>query len=260
MSTGEPQSQAHQRFSQFADRYVSSSVHAASDELDLLLAVAQPQPDWRAIDIATGGGHTALAFAPHVGQLIVTDFSQKMLHAARRYIGSSGAPDAHYVVNAADRLPFAAGTFDLITCRWAVHHFPDAYRFMLDCFRALKPGGRLLIQDHVQPESPRDAEYLEAFERLRDPSHQKAFCLSEWRGLYLDAGFALDYDRIFKNEANFVDWCARQDCPRDVVQHLTVMLAQAPPVARDWLEPACVGTPDATFKHVFVVIQGIKPV
>jgi ubiquinone/menaquinone biosynthesis C-methylase UbiE len=258
MTAGEPQSQAHQRFSQFADRYVNSAVHAATEELDLLLAVSQPRPDWRAMDIATGGGHTALAFAPHVGQMVVTDFSQQMLNAARRHLEANGAQNAVYVVNDAERLPFDANTFDLITCRVAVHHFMDAFRFMQDCFRVLKPGGRLLIQDHVQPETPRDAEYLEAFERLRDPSHAKAFSLSEWRALYLDAGFEIDHDRIIKKEANFLEWAARQDCPPDVVEHLTVLLAQAPQVARDWLEPACIGTPAATFKHVYVVIQGVK--
>ncbi len=250
---------AHERFSRYAQRYVDSSVHAAQHELDLLVELAEPRPDWRVLDVATGGGHTARAFAPHVREVIVYDLSVSMLTAARRYLDAAGARNTRYIAGDAERLPFASNTFDLITCRLAVHHFPDAYRFMLACQRVLKPGGLLLIQDHALPESERDARYLEAFERLRDPSHHRAFSLSEWRGLYLDAGLSVEYADIIKKEANFLAWAQRQDCSPQVIERLTVLLAQAPQVVRDWIEPSCVGTPDATFKHVYTVIGGRKP-
>ncbi len=250
---------SHERFSRYAQRYVESSVHAAQNELDLLVSLAEPRPDWRALDVATGGGHTALAFAPHVREVVAYDLSVTMLDAAKRHLDAKGAGNMRYIAGDAEHLPFAPNTFDLITCRVAVHHFPDAYRFMVACERALKPGGLLLIQDHVQPESPRDAEYLEAFERLRDPSHHRAFSMSEWHGLYLDAGLTVEYADIIKKEAHFLAWAQRQDCTPQVIERLTVLLAQAPQVARDWFEPSCVGTPDATFKHVYVVIGGRKP-
>lgn len=250
---------SNERFSRYAQRYVESSVHAELGELGLLVSLAEPQPHWRALDVATGGGHTALAFAPHVAEVIAYDLSTQMLAAARRHLEAKGASNTRYIAGDAERLPFAPESFDLITCRVAIHHFPDAYRFMLECQRVLKRGGMLLVQDHVQPESERDAAYLEAFERLRDPSHHRAFSLSEWRGLYLDAGLTVDAADIIKKEANFLAWAQRQDCPPDVIERLTILLAQAPPAARDWVEPKCVGTPDATFKHVYIVIAGRKP-
>jgi len=249
---------SHERFSRYAQRYVESSVHAAQHELDLLVELAEPRPDWRVLDVATGGGHTALAFAPRVREVIAYDLSVSMLTAARRYLDAKGATNTRYIAGDAEHLPFAPNTFDLITCRVAVHHFPDAYRFMVAAQRALKPNGLLLIQDHVQPESERDAQYLEAFERLRDPSHHRAFGLSEWRGLYLDAGLSVEYADIIKKEANFLAWAQRQDCTPQVIERLTVLLAQAPQVARDWIEPHAIGTADATFKHVYVVIGGRK--
>ena len=59
---------SRQRFGKFAAEYVTSQGHAKGSELDLLVEIAQPASSWSALDIATGGGHTALKFAPHVKQ------------------------------------------------------------------------------------------------------------------------------------------------------------------------------------------------
>lgn len=256
----DPRALSNERFSRFADRYVASAVHAAEEELRLLLEVANPSPGWRTADIATGGGHTARAFAPHVGRMLVTDFSLPMLEAARHSLSTAGVTNAEYLLHDAERLPYAANSLDLITCRVAAHHFPDCFRFVRECARTLKPGGVVLIQDHVLPEDARSAAYLEAFERLRDPSHHRAFSESEWRGHLLDAGLTVEHAQIIKKRAGFIEWARRQDCPPDVVVRLGVLLAQLPQIARDWIEPQCLNSPEASFCHVYIVISGRKPV
>ncbi|MCZ7669472.1 MAG: hypothetical protein M5U34_20985 [Chloroflexi bacterium] len=62
-----------------ADAYVSSQVHAKGDSLARLLELLTPQPDWRVLDVATGGGHTAFTLAPHVRQVVATDITPEML-------------------------------------------------------------------------------------------------------------------------------------------------------------------------------------
>ncbi|MBC7811299.1 MAG: hypothetical protein H7175_09135, partial [Burkholderiales bacterium] len=44
----------------------------------------------------------------------------------------------------------------------------------------------------------------------------------------------------------------------DTIQHLQVMLAQAPQAVAEWLQPACIGTTDATFVQGYMVIVGRK--
>ncbi|MCS7072317.1 MAG: methyltransferase domain-containing protein, partial [Anaerolinea sp.] len=143
---------SRERFGAFAKTYVDSATHASGPDLERLLALADPQPGWRALDIATGGGHTALRIAPRVRSLIAADLALPMLEAARAHAAAQGIAGIDYVAADAEALPFPDAAFDLITCRIAPHHFPNAFAFMRECARTLKPGGRLVIQDHVNPD------------------------------------------------------------------------------------------------------------
>lgn len=258
MSDNESRMDAQSRFSQYARNYITSPIHSQGADLDRLLEVARPQPDWLALDVATGGGHTALKIAPHVRQMIAADFSQAMLEAARDNAAKTRADNIRYVDAAAEPMPFPASTFDLITCRVAVHHFPDAYRFFIECARVIRPGGRLVIHDHMQPEDQRALEYLEAFERLRDPSHGRAFSHAEWVGLMLDADFEVEHTEKLARHDKLIPWAERQGNPPDVIEKLQVMLAQAPPAVAEWISPVNVNSPDAGFDHVYMLIAGIK--
>src|SRR5579859_797491 len=78
--------QVQDYFSRTAESYVTSFSHKAGDDLRRLIELGEWDASQRALDIATGGGHTALAVAPHVGQVTVTDLTPRMLEKAREYI------------------------------------------------------------------------------------------------------------------------------------------------------------------------------
>ncbi len=259
MSSDKQKVHSRERFSQFAQGYVTSPTHSQGRDLDRLLEVAAPQADWLACDLATGGGHTALKIAPHVRRMIATDYAPTMLANARAFIESKDVPNVAYVPADAEALPFAANSFDLITCRIAPHHFPDVYAFVREAARALKPGGRFVVQDHLLPEDQKAAAYLESFERLRDPSHNHALSEYQWRGDFLDSGLTVDHVEVLRKKANLVSWAERQGCAPDVVQHLQILLVQAPAAVADHLKPTAAGTPDASFDHVHILISGTKP-
>lgn len=251
--------QAQQRFGQYAQGYVTSATHAEGDDLERLVTLAQPQADWLALDVATGGGHTALKFAPYVGKVVASDLTPAMLNAARAFIHERGAANIVFSAGDAEALPFADNTFDLVTCRIAPHHFPDCFRFIQECARVIRPGGVLVIQDHLLPDDDRAARYIDSFERLRDPSHVRAFADYEWRGMFLDAGLTVEHAEDYsKNGGKLVTWAERQGCAPDVIERLQVMLAQAPQAVADWLHPTCAGTPDAEFEHRYILIVGRK--
>src|SRR5215207_1867003 len=53
-----------------------------------------------------------------------------------------------------ERLPFAAGAFDVVTCANSFHHYPHQDRAVAEMHRVLRPGGLLILVDGY-----RDAPY-----------------------------------------------------------------------------------------------------
>jgi ubiquinone/menaquinone biosynthesis C-methylase UbiE len=255
----DPRAHSAERFSRHAAHYVTSETHAKGDDLERILAVAAPQAHWRALDIATGGGHTALKLAPQVRQMIAADLALPMLRGAREFITGKGAANVAYVNCDAEALPFASGSFDLVTCRIAPHHFPHAERFVMEAARILKRGGVFVMQDQVLPDDRRAAQYVEAFERLRDPSHHRAYDEYQWRGMFLDAELIVEQVEILRKNANMVKWAQMQSCTPEVIEHLQILLLQAPAAVAEHMRPACAGTLDASFDHVYVLLTGRKP-
>jgi ubiquinone/menaquinone biosynthesis C-methylase UbiE len=249
-----------ERFNRFAERYVSAGQMGATPELAKLVALAQPQSTDRVLDIATGGGHTALTFAPYSGHVIATDLALGMLEAARTNIIRKGAGDnMSYLACDAEHLPFPAQSFDIVTCRIAPHHFPDPFKFVMEAARVLKSGGRLAIQDQLTPPEDRAGRYLDSFERLRDPSHVRVYNELEWRGMYLDAGLSVDHVEEARHRTTLSVWAERQDCTPAVIEHLHILLARAPQAVQAWMRPDAAGTSVATFDHVYILICGTKP-
>jgi SAM-dependent methyltransferase len=160
----------------------------------------------------------------------------------------------------AENLPFVSAVFDLVTCRIAPHHFPDCFRFVQESARVLKPGGTLLVQDHVLANDEQTARYTDAFEMLRDPSHHRAFAQYEWEGMFQDAGLAIVHTEQVVKRHQLYPWAMRQGCSPEVIQQLEVMLTQAPPPVKDWMLPQHLGATEASFVNRHLIIAGKKPV
>jgi ubiquinone/menaquinone biosynthesis C-methylase UbiE len=264
MTTSRPKSLSERRFGQRAQRYVTSQAHATGTDLDRLVEIARPHPDWSVLDVATGGGHTALKFAPYVEHVLATDLTFKMLKVAEIFITTQGAENVTFQLADAQDLPFDDAAFDLVTCRIAPHHFNDCARFVRECARVLRhpdpatgaPGGILLVQDHVLPEDQAAARYADDFERLRDPSHHRAFAESEWVGMFQGAGLVVTHMEQIVKQHEFLPWAERQDCSSDVIARLVMMLQQAPEAAAAWMQPTDIGTHQAAFVNHHILIAG----
>src|SRR5689334_20021685 len=112
-------------FTRTAANYVQSASHRTGSDLKRLIELGEWQPEHYALDIATGGGHTALAVAPHVAVVTVTDLTPVMLEQAWAFLRAQGITNIHSQLADAEQLPFAAASFDRVTCRIAPHHFSD---------------------------------------------------------------------------------------------------------------------------------------
>src|SRR5579875_2632078 len=93
-------------FSRTATSYVTSEGHRHGHDLGRLISLGEWEPQFEALDIATGGGHTALAIAPYVAQVTVSDLTPKMLETARAFLLSQGVTNARFEIADAENLPF----------------------------------------------------------------------------------------------------------------------------------------------------------
>src|SRR4029077_13546980 len=80
-----------EQFGGGAAAYVTSPLHAAGDDLDRLQAWGAARRAERVLDVATGGGHTALAFAGIARRVVAYDLTEPMLAAARGHVRGRGA-------------------------------------------------------------------------------------------------------------------------------------------------------------------------
>ena len=226
-----------QSFGPNAQKYAQSAVFAKGESLERLIAVTAPRPEWSALDVATGGGHTALALARHVRQVIATDITPQMLDAAQTMIAAQGVTNVSFREADAQNLPFTDHEFDLITCRIAPHHFPDVFKFVSECARAVTPGGLVAVIDNISPPHDFTARYFNAYEKLRDPSHHWAYAARDWQRFFADAGLTTVHVEEFRKAFEFGDYCERMSVPELNRLRLRAMLVQAPETAREVLAP-----------------------
>jgi ubiquinone/menaquinone biosynthesis C-methylase UbiE len=179
------------RFGAFAEGYVTSKAHAQGKELERLVEIARPKEDWLVLDVAIGGGQTAVSFAPTVSQVIATDIAPEMLREAEAHLQDKGMENVSFEIAEAEDLPFDDERFDMVTCRIAPHHFPDCGRFAGEAGRVLKPGGLLLVKDLALPEDKAAVRYVDTFEKVRDPSHHCSYSASGWEAMFKETGLTV---------------------------------------------------------------------
>ena len=95
-----------QKFGEAAADYATSAVHARGPSLARVVELVAPQAAWRALDVATGAGHTALTFAPHVGHVIASDITEEMLAQARALAEAKALGNVETARADAAALPF----------------------------------------------------------------------------------------------------------------------------------------------------------
>jgi SAM-dependent methyltransferase len=137
----------------------------------------------------------------------------------------------------AEDLPFDDATFDLVTCRLALHHFADPRRALREFVRVLKTPGTLGFADNVTVEDPEAAAYYNAFERLRDPSHVNVVSMTQLCGMMEDAGLRIRWTHAFDKAFEFHEWTDRQHVSTDDKTRLLQMVRRIPTALEPWMQP-----------------------
>jgi SAM-dependent methyltransferase len=221
------------QFGQNPEAYVASAEHAGGADLEALLAWGRARRPARVLDVATGGGHTALAFAGLAARVVAFDLTEPMLRAAREFVHGRGATGVGFVAGDVGALPFSDGAFDLVTCRIAAHHFGDVAAAVRQVQRVLRRGGSFLVQDILGHDDAGASAFVTEVERRRDPSHVRAYRAGEWKAFLRAAGLTVMDETIVEKVRVWDDWTGRMRMTGAARRELEAFVRQAPERCRN---------------------------
>jgi SAM-dependent methyltransferase len=174
-----------------AEAFRESPSHREGPDLDLLVGMCQPGEGVKALDVATGGGHVARRLREEGCTVVTVDPAPGM------------RPD---VIARGEDLPFADGSFDVVTCRIASHHFEDVRKAVAEMARV---SSRLVvIEDNLFVD-----DRVEEAERLRDPTHVRCYSEAEWKEMLAGADLEIEEAELLERRRDVEDWLARVETP-----------------------------------------------
>jgi demethylmenaquinone methyltransferase/2-methoxy-6-polyprenyl-1,4-benzoquinol methylase len=115
-----------------------------------LIDLAAPSPGMRAADLATGTGDLAFALAARGAGVVGLDVTRRMIELAREKPAARPAP-IWFLVGDMVALPFASGSFDIVTTGYGLRNVPDLQAAIDEMLRVLKHGGQALSLDFNRP-------------------------------------------------------------------------------------------------------------
>ena len=292
-----PARSAKEQFDRQAAHYNAQWNTWTESTLNWLLDHADCRPDDAVLDVATGTGFTALAFAPHVSSVVGLDVSTGMLQQARAHQQERGLLNVTWQEGAAEDLPFADSTFTIVTCRVAPHHFLSIPQFLAEVRRVLRPGGRFVLADTCVPDSSAEGraneskemsaedstkyrtlnnrdnsaagsaeadteagEWQNRVEALRDPSHVRNLSPQEWRLAVESVGLTVaELEGPVSDIAiTLNDWIEKAGCSLEQAAVVREAFAKAPPSAQQTFHIHALPDKDVTFTWQRVVVKAVK--
>ncbi len=226
--------------------YDAGQLQGIPGEADLGLGCGNPtapaelRPGETVLDLGSGAGVDCFLAARQVGpqgRVIGVDMTPEMLDRARRIAVESAIANVEFRLGEIESLPVADSTADVVISNCVINLAEDKGRVFREIFRALKPGGRLVVSDIVLL---RD---LPPF--LRDNDAAYASCISgavpkdEYLAAITAAGgtrLEVLKDSPYGNEI-MQDWLEALDLPAEKLQGQEPFLASI--TVRAWKPAGC---------------------
>jgi len=225
-----------QQFGNVAVNYATSTVHASGEDLTRMVQYADLRGTERVLDAGCGAGHTALAFAPHVSEVVAYDLTASMLEQVERLASERGVSNLITQRGDVEVLPFEDASFDLVVSRYSAHHWPHPALALAEFKRVLKPDGQFILSDIVAAEDPTLDTFLQVVELLRDPSHVRDHSISQWNMMLRDTGFTSEVLFTWQLPLDFDSWVTRMATPPASVAMLKTLFDGAPSEVRDAMD------------------------
>jgi SAM-dependent methyltransferase len=188
-------------WSERAEAYRQSRSHREGADLDLLVSWAEGRT---ALDVASGGGHTA----------------RRLREAGFEVVTLDPAPGMRADVLArAEEIPFADDSFDVVACRIAPHHFENVPAAVAEMARVSLH--LVLIEDTLY-----ESEEIEQAEQIRDPTHVRSYTEAEWRAMLEEAALTVEEVRVLDKARRLDAWLEWVGCTGGEADRVKALLAE----------------------------------
>lgn len=195
------------QFGKQADAYSKGNIFVDGVYLQEIFNKSGVKKGHRVLDIATGAGFLAIKFAEKAGMVVGSDITRNMLIHAREKQKISGNDNADFILSDVELLPFPDGTFDIVSCRFAFHHFPDPVKALFEMKRVCRD--RIVLIDGTSSEDRNKSDFHNRIENIRDPSHVRIYTLSEMKKMFNDAGTIISGISHRDIKQDFNEWMER---------------------------------------------------
>lgn len=167
------------------------------EELLLWSGYQSSNPPQNMLDVGCGIGGSTLYLAEKFG-CQATGITLSPVQASRatdRAVEASLDSRVSFAVADALAMPFEDHTFDLVWSLESGEHMPDKAKFLAECYRVLKPGGKLIFATWCHRETDSVAGNLTPSEVAHLKEIYRVYCLpyvislSEYRAIAAECGF-----------------------------------------------------------------------
>lgn len=161
--------------------------------------------DSRVLDVATGTGAQALAFAARGAKVVGVDLSDSMLRIARRKVRG---PSLIFARADAIALPFENDRFDVCCVSFGLHEMPPTVRdrALSEITRVTKPNGKIVVVDYGLPKGPIARRVVYQLVRLYERDNYEEFIRSDLHSGLERAGIAVVTDRLLRPGLGIAWW------------------------------------------------------
>lgn len=215
-------------FTHQTEAFASSPAMASAATLGVLAGLVPADAGASWLETASGPGLVSRTIAPRVAAVQGVDLTPSMVEKATAEALAAGLENVRFAIGDATALELADDSFDGAVNRFSLHHIPVPERVLNEMARVVRPGGWVLVSDHLTDADGDAAAWHAEIERLRDPSHWA--CLTRERLLAAGeaAGLELDEERVVRLDLDFGEWLHRGSGGPGAADLIERLLASSP--------------------------------